>query len=369
MQTTSATSTIKTLMILFLVFAALHFAQEFLIPIFVGGLIATILLPVSQWLESKKVPKGIAVFFCILLLLAFIASIFSVLGWQISVLQDDYPTIKEKSITTFTKVQEFIFSHLGISEESQLEMLKSEQPSIGNILQLVGGSLIGILTSFILTVVYIFCILYYRNHIKNFVLRLSKKAMESEVEKVIYNVTQVSQQYLIGLMKMIGLLWIMYSIGFSIIGVKNALFFAVICSFLEIVPFIGNITGTTFTVFVSAAQGGSLTLLVGIVVTYMIVQLIQGWILEPLIVGPQVKINPFSTIIALVIGEMVWGLPGIFLAIPLTAMLKIIFDHIEGLQPYGFLIGEVRDPKEHKSFQGWNNIYNKLVGGKKGDVN
>ncbi len=130
-------------------------------------------------------------------------------------------------------------------------------------LQLVGGSLIGIFTSFILTVVYIFCILYYRNHIKNFVLRLSKKAMESECkEKVIYNVTQVSQQYLIGLMKMIGLLWVRHSIGFSIIGVKNALFFAVICSFLEIVPFIGNITGTTFTVFVTAAQGGSLTLLI-----------------------------------------------------------------------------------------------------------
>ncbi|HLC83420.1 MAG TPA: AI-2E family transporter, partial [Bacteroidia bacterium] len=83
---------------------------------------------------------------------------------------------------------------------------------------------------------------------------------------------------------------------------------------------------------------------------YGMVQFIQGWVLEPLIVGSEVKINPLFTIIALVIGGLIWGIPGIFLAIPLIAMLKIVFDHIEPLKPYGFLIGEIQSKNGDHTF-------------------
>jgi predicted PurR-regulated permease PerM len=86
-----------------------------------------------------------------------------------------------------------------------------------------------------------------------------------------------------------------------------------------------------------------LPVLVGIAITYAIVQFIQGWVLEPLILGPQVKINPLFTIIALVLGELLWGIPGIILAIPILAIFKIVCDHIEPLQPIGFLIGEIKN--------------------------
>jgi predicted PurR-regulated permease PerM len=90
-------------------------------------------------------------------------------------------------------------------------------------------------------------------------------------------------------------------------------------------------------------------MLAAIVGTYGIVQFIQGWILEPIIVGSQVKVNPLFTIIALIIGELVWGIPGIFLAIPLIAMFKIVCDHVEQLKPYGFLIGEIATEKKATS--------------------
>ncbi len=166
------------------------------------------------------------------------------------------------------------------------------------------------------------------------------------MEKVIDSVGHVSQQYLLGLSKMIVCLWVMYGVGFSLLGVKNALFFAFLCGLLEIVPFIGNLTGTTITVLVAGVHGGSFLMLAGIIGTYAVIQFIQGWVLEPLIVGSEVKINPLFTIIALVIGGLLWGLPGIFLAIPLMAMLKIVCDHIEPLKPYGFLIGAIESKKK-----------------------
>jgi predicted PurR-regulated permease PerM len=194
--------------------------------------------------------------------------------------------------------------------------------------------------------VYFVFLLYYRNHIKNFLVQLTAKSQQLEMQEIIQKVTSVSQQYLLGLSKMIFLLWIMYGIGFSIIGVENAIFFAVLCGLLEIVPFVGNITGTTLTVLVSAMHGATVEVILGIIIIYSIVQLIQGWVLEPLILGPQVKINSLFTIIALVLGELLWGIPGIILAIPLTAMFKIVCDHIEPLKPYGFLIGEIETTKK-----------------------
>jgi predicted PurR-regulated permease PerM len=184
------------------------------------------------------------------------------------------------------------------------------------------------------------------NHIKIFLLKISPKVEKENMEDVIQKAAGISQQYLLGLSKMIVLLWIMYGIGFRLIGVENAFFFAILCGLLEIVPYIGNITGTILTAVIAAVHGANATLIIEIIGVYAIVQLIQGWILEPLILGPQVKINSLFTIIALVLGELLWGIPGIILAIPLTAIFKIVFDHIEPLKPYGFLIGEIETTKK-----------------------
>jgi predicted PurR-regulated permease PerM len=344
------TSVIKKLLLLFLIIIGLVYAKVFLMPLTIGGILATLFLPFCHWLEGKKLPKGIAVFACFLLLILIIATLTFLLGWKVAELTNDVSLLKQKAINSFTNTQEYIFAHLGISAKEQIEILKSEQPSYSSIMQMVAGSLTNILTNLVLVLVYFLFLLYYRSHLKNFLLKLSPSSQRAEMEQIIHSATNVSQQYLLGLSKMIFCLWIMYGIGFSIIGVENAFFFAILCGLLEIVPFVGNITGTTLTVLISALHGAELSMLFGIVITYVIVQFIQGWVLEPLILGPQVKINPLFTILALVLGELLWGISGIILAIPITAIFKIICDHIEPLKPYGFLIGEIEDGKKEGGF-------------------
>lgn len=341
-----STSFLQKLALVFLIILGLYFAKDFLIPLCIGGILATLFLPFCKWMQSKKTHKAVAVFFCFFLLLLIITVLISLLGWKISALFDDITLIKQKSIEVGNQLQKYVFDHLNITAEEQNTILKKEQPSYANIFQIILGSIASITASLVLVLVYFAFLLYYRHHIKNFLLKMTKPNAREEMELVIRNATKVSQQYLLGLSKMIVLLWIMYAIGFSIIGVENAIFFAILCGLLEIVPYVGNITGTVLTVLISAIHGANPTLIGGIIIVYMFVQLIQGWLLEPLILGPQVKINPLFTIIVLVIGQLLWGIPGIILAIPLTAILKIICDHIESLQPYGFLIGEITIPKK-----------------------
>ncbi len=356
-MTISTTSVIKKLLIIFLVLAGVYFAKAFLMPLCIGGILATLFLPFCKWMEKKEVPRGLAALLCLFVLLISIAGVSALLGWQVSELTNDFSMIKQRASEAGNRIQEYIFDHLGISAEKQSQILTSEQPSLTGIMQMVAGSLARLFTNFVLVMAYVFLLLYYRTHIGHFLLKLTPLPQRKEMELVLHRVTHVSQQYLLGLTKMIVFLWIMYGIGFTLMGVKNPLFFAVLCGLLEIIPFIGNITGTTLTVAVAAVQGAGLPMLVGIVCTYGFVQFIQGWVLEPIILGPQVKINPFTTIVALVLGELIWGIPGIFLAIPMIAMIKIVCDHIESLKPYGFLIGETetgkRGPGLIKRIRSW----------------
>ena len=151
--------------------------------------------------------------------------------------------------------------------------------------------------------------------------------------------SRVAQQYLGGLMAMISVLWVLYGIGFSIVGVEGALFFAVLCGLLEIIPFVGNLLGTTITGIAVVAQGGDSGMILGVIGVYLLVQGLQTYILEPLIVGKQVRINALTTIIALVAGELLWGIAGMILAIPIVGIIKIICDHITPLNPYGYVMG------------------------------
>jgi predicted PurR-regulated permease PerM len=182
--------------------------------------------------------------------------------------------------------------------------------------------------------------MYFRTHLRNFVLKLTPAEDMNRAEKIMDTTSGVIQKYLSGLALMIVCLWIMYSIGFSIVGVKHAIFFAILCGLLEIVPFVGNITGTTLTALFTLAQGGDKNDIIGILVVYAIVQFVQSYLLEPLVVGRAVNINPLFTILVIVFGEFIWGIPGMILALPLLAIAKIIFDNVQPLHPYGYLVGE-----------------------------
>ncbi|HZI25908.1 MAG TPA: AI-2E family transporter [Chryseolinea sp.] len=331
------------LLVVVLAVIILKFGKPFLVPLAFAGILAMLLLPVCSWLQSKGVNKAIATVLSILLMVGLFAGVIAFLGWQISDLAEDAGKVKQQATEKYQQVQQYISDQLGVSPEKQKEMVKEQQKSSGGKSGFVSGfigGLGGMVTNGLLVLVYIFLFLYFREHLQRFVIRLVPHQEKGEAVKVVDNIQQVAQKYLSGLSQMIVGLWIMYGIAFTIIGVKNALFFAVLCGMLEIIPFVGNLVGNLLTIAMAITQGGGTNMIIGILVTYGLIQFIQSYILEPLVVGAEVNINPLFTIVGLVAGELVWGIPGMVLAIPLLGMTKIIFDHIEPLKPFGELIGE-----------------------------
>lgn len=350
MHISSLSKTLQILLLFFLVFAGLYIAKPFLVPLALAGIIAMLLLPVSRWMENKGISRGLATFFCILILVAIIAGIFALLAWQIAGFTEDMSQMQKYITDLEKKLQETLSSNFGISAQKQQELMKQQQSSgaggVGKVVMSVMSSVSDVLVNTILVLVYIFLTMYLRSQLKEFILKLVAAPQKAKAKQIITESSKVAQQYLSGLAMMTVMLWVMYGIGFSIVGVKNALFFAILCCLLEIVPFVGNLTGNALTVIGALSQGGDSTMVIGIILTYGTVQFLQTYILEPLVVGSQVKINPLFTIIAIVVGELVWGVAGMVLAIPLLGIAKVIFDNIEALQPYGFLIGEEKKKGE-----------------------
>jgi len=340
-STPSLQNSIFVLLFSFLVISGLYFAREFLIPIAIGALLAMLFVPLSRWFESHGIHRIFAALFCLLAFLIGIGIVIGLLSWQARGISKDLTEIVFRINTIIDEIREFIAQNIGISAERQKQWMSKQGGSTGTLSAgLILGSMMSIIVDFILVIVYLFLFIYYRSHLKKFILMLVPDSENAEAEKVIRDSGKVAQKYLSGLSSMIVVLWIMYSIGFSIVGVKSAIFFAILCGLLEILPFIGNLTGTFITVLAAISQGGNNEMIAGVIITYLLIQFIQTYFLEPLVVGSEVNINPLFTIIVIVFMEIVWGVAGMILAIPMLGIVKIICDHVTPLKPYGFLIGK-----------------------------
>ena len=294
-------------------------------------------------------PKVVAVLLSLSLLLVILSTIIYVISWQVSDVSDNAREIEKNISQKIHQIGEFISKTLGISEKKQQELIAQQQASSsGRISGMITGffsSFGSFLADFLIVTVYIFLFLLFRDHFQRFILKLVPANEKLNAQTIMHDVRRVSQKYLTGLALMIACLWVMYSIGFSLVGIENAIFFAILCGLLEIVPFVGNLTGAILTSLMTLAQGGSMHMLLGILLTYAVVQFTQSYILEPLIVGREISINPVFTIVGNVGGELLWGIAGMILALPLLAIFKIICDHIEPLKPYGYLIGDEKRQK------------------------
>jgi predicted PurR-regulated permease PerM len=315
-----------------------------------AALLAMLLLPLSMRLQGRGVSKGWAALFSVLVFLALFALVVSVLSWQISDVSKNASQIEHNINERIQQFREYISRTFRISAQTQAEIMQSQQSYNGRVAGIISSILSSVgsfLVSFTLTIVYAFLFLYFRDHLKKFIIQLVPLPEKQNAQEIISEARKVAQKYITGIAWMIVCLWIMYSIGFSIVGVNNAVFYAILCGLLEIVPFIGNFTGSMITVIAVIMQQGSSSMIAGVIFTYSTIQFLQTYILEPLVVGKGVSINPLFTIAGIVGGELLWGIPGMVLAIPLLGITKIICDHIEVLKPYGYLIGD--DKKINRS--------------------
>ena len=155
---------------------------------------------------------------------------------------------------------------------------------------------------------------------------------------------------------------VLNSVALLIIGVPSAIVIGVIGGILNILPYIGGIIAIALPVLMVTVTHNGFSGQLLVIASYLVIQFIDNNILVPRIVSKKVQINALMSILVVLLGGALWGVSGMFLSIPLIGVLKIIFDRVDELKPYGKLLGD-EVPTEHVGVvwqKRWDRIFRKI---------
>ena len=339
-----------SILLLYFTFAGLIKAKPFLAPLSIAIILSLLVYPLSRIMEKSFMNRVAASLINTIILFLISIGFFALLSMQVKNLTGDWPKIKETMKPKIEHFEAFVLDRTPL-DASDLKGSSGTTsfPYIGigsNPRKKAAGllnSIMSFLGTYMLTFVYIFFTLNYRKHFKRFLLKLFANDRRNKIEKVITNSANVTQQYLLGKLILIAFLAVFYSIGLGLSGVSNFILVSVLAAVFSIIPYVGNVIGFGMAMVFGYLTSGNPTVLIGISLTFFIGQFIESYIMNPYVVGDKVDLHPFAVIISVIIGNLVWGIVGMILAIPILAIINVILQNVEPLHPFGYLLSKEKN--------------------------
>lgn len=318
--------------------------KDIITPVLMAFLLAVLLLPLFTFLNTKfKFSRHFAAIMCVLLFASFIIGILVFISYQVTDMANDVETIKKNVNSFIIDIHKYIKDNFNISIGEQKKYIDNvTKDSVKDGKATIGSAIISIsdlLLDCTIIPIYTFLFLLYKDHFILFLVKLINKENHSTLKDILSQIKVSINNYIVSLILEMIVVSVLTSLGLWIIGVKYFILLGLITGLLNLIPYIGIFAAGIITLFASLTGTSETSIIVGILVVNIIVQLIDNNILVPLIINSKVEINAFVSILGIIIGGAALGISGMFLAIPLLAILKIIFDKIEPLEPWGYLMG------------------------------
>lgn len=320
-----------------------------LAPLFFSVLMALLFLPFANFLEKKlRFSRTISTFSSLLMMLVFLSGLIYFFSAQLSDFVNDFPVLKAQVSKSFNDLQFWVSRNFHVNFDKQMSYINQALEKLLASTAFILGFTVSMFSStmafFLFSALFFVFILNYRRLLYQFIISIFRDEHFRKVNEGIKEIQRIIKEYISGLFIQIIIVSILTAILLSVLGVKYAILLAVLTGLLNVIPYIGIIFSCLIACLISFATGGNHTLLV--LVGYLVIHAVDANITLPLVVGSKVKINALFTFIGLLLGEELWGISGMFLSIPFLAILKIIFERVEGLQPWGRVLGE--EPKHNK---------------------
>ena len=336
------------LLSLVIIVYGLHVLEGLLIPLVFAILFSVLLFPLVQRLENWKVPRILAIMLCLLLFLTILTGLFYGISVQLSSFAEVVPKFVKRGSEYINSLQNFADTRLNIDRQRQVaevrKYLNQALAEGGTILTSTLLVTTSILTNLFLLLIFAFFFLLYRDFFRSFFYKVFRDVRRSKIDSVMKGIYEVVKDYLAGLVLVILIIGTLMTIGLLILGVDYAVFFGFFGACLVLIPYFGISMGSLLPAAYTLVTQDNPFKALGVIGVFLFVQTLEGNFITPYIVGSKVSINPLAAVISLILWENIWGLPGLVLALPMTAILKVIFDSIDALRPYGFVIGEAEKP-------------------------
>lgn len=325
----------------------LFLLRNIMIPISFALMIAILLNPLVNFLNSKKINRVIAISIALLLTILFVGGVLYFISSQVVKFSNNMATLEQKFSLLFHNLQLWLQNNYSLSLKKQQEYLSELGDNLKPLIGQTLGTVLVTLSVLFLLPVYIFLLLYYKVRILNFLYEIFAERNSEGVRNVLSETKNAIQSYMVGLLMEALIIGTLNSTALLILGVQYAILLGVIGALLNILPYIGGILAVILPVLIATVTKEGYSTQIGIIIAYLIIQFLDNHLIVPQIVSSQVKINALVSIVIVLLGGAVWGISGMFLSVPFIAVLKIIFDRIDGLRPWGKLLGS-EVPVYHK---------------------
>ncbi len=336
----------QSLIAIVLILILLREAQSIFIPLSFACLLAMLLITPCDYLEKKGIPRGIAALISLLCSLVIIVLVLYFVSSQIISFQKNLPALFKQLTDELDHIQIWIKHRFHMTSTGMRQLVNSAKDqtlsSTGSIVGSTVSSLSNTVLYAVLIPIYAFLLLLYRGLVVRFLVLSFLAQHKDKVHEILNKMRHVIKGYIVGLLIEMTIVAVLNCATFFIIGIQYALLLGVIAALLNLIPYLGIATALVISALISFTTNSPSQVL-ALVIALIAVHLIDSNILLPRVVGSKVRINALATILGVVVGSMIWGIPGMFLAVPIVAILKVIFDGVDSLKPWGILLGDDHD--------------------------
>ena len=318
-----------------------------LAPIAFSFIISILLNPLVNRMQRKGLNRVLSIFLSLALAIFLVGGILFFISSQVMSFGDNLPELKLKFNAQVLNIQQWIATNFKFTIQKQQQLLNNALNSSQSMLGGAVGGLLGTLGFILLVPIYAFLLLFYKTLILNFFHEVFAEENTGKVSEVMVETKSAIQSYMVGLLLEALVVAAMNSVALLLLGVDYAILIGVIGALLNMLPYIGGLVAIALPVImVSVTQDGFTTQL-AVIGAYILIQFIDNNFLVPFLVSSRVKINAFFSIVVVLLGGALWGIAGMFLSIPFVAILKIVFDRLPEMKPWGKLLGDTV-PTRHK---------------------
>ncbi len=330
------------------ILSILFIAKSILVPIVFAIIVASVLHPVVSFFTRLKINRVIAIIITLLLTAITLFGLCALIFSQINRFSATWPTLVERFSAISDGSIAWISNNFDINPrkihewitKTVNEFINTSTAVIGQTLVIVGNAIVVLF----LIPVYVFLLLFYQPLLREFITRVFASGNQVQVSEIVSQTKSVIQRYLVGLVIEAVLVAILDTSALLVLGIDYAILLGIIGAILNVIPYIGGLVAVALPMAVAIATKTTPLYAIYVMVAYYLIQLVDNNYIVPYIVASKVKINALFSIIVVFVGNALWGIPGMFLSIPLMAIIKLFFDHIEPLKPWGFLLGDSMPP-------------------------
>jgi predicted PurR-regulated permease PerM len=304
-------------------------------------ILAYALRPVCLWLERHRLPRAAAAGIAMMIGLAVV---FSVLSLFITLLKTEIPLIKAQFPYWIQNTQSWLEPKLNefhidfdwgtlktVATQKLTDHFNDNSDALmSSTLETVltsGSSVIAGFVNAILILFVMFYLLIDWDHFFKIIRKIVPLRAQDTVNHLAMHADELLSQYLRGMLIVISIMSVFYSVALSVIGIQGAVALGIFTALMIVIPYIGITLGFTLAILAALLQFGPSGAIIGVLVVYGLGQFLEGFFLTPRLVGERIGLHPVAALFALLLFGKLFGFFGVLLALPISAVGLVLLQY------------------------------------------